>query len=177
MAFPALRSRTVRHSEQRQLLHSVVPFPVKETWTHEFCCLPSRKQEISPTASELEALRRIGHGKQKIKFENKNTPHSKFCERIEEVYPQLKMVGGYTLHRAKSGGIGRPLVQLVSRWYNVKSLREEITTSACIYIRPVQANLDLSLKKVCILQPYIRAVILHYPIFQLLFIVSLPSVS
>ena len=92
-------------------------------------------------------------GKKRIKFLDKNASHSQFCEKSEEVYPHLKMVGGYTLYRAKSGGLGRPLVPLHSRWYDVKNLREEITTSACIYIRPVQANLDLTQKKVYIFGP------------------------
>ena len=147
MAFPALRSRSIRHSDQRQLLHAVVPYPIKETWTHDFCCLQFKNQRTTPSATQLEMLNKAGYGRTKIKFENKAASHQEVCEKLENSFPSLRAVGGYTLLRAKNGGLNRPLEVLNCKWYDISSLRKAVPTSACIYIRPLQENLQL-IKKV-----------------------------
>ena len=104
MAFPALPSRTVKHSDQRQLCHLVVPFPIKETWTHYFSCVTDKKQERTAAQHQSDLLIRAGLGRTKIIFKNKNASHSEVCAKLEETFPQLKIAGGYTLHRSMSGG-------------------------------------------------------------------------
>ncbi len=117
---------------------SAVPFPVKDTWNHEFCCVPLKKQNTTPSAAQADQLKKAGLGKKKIVFENKNWKHDKFVMEMEKHYPQLKRCGGFTLHRAKTGGQGRPMTLLLTRWYNLKDLWEEVTGHACLYIQPIQ---------------------------------------
>ena len=128
------------------MLRSVIPFPIKETWTHEFCCLTNVNQTTTPSASQNELLKSAGLAKTKIVFKDKHAVHAEVCTILEETFPQLKNAGGYTLHRAKSGGQNRPLLQLKPSWYDIKLLKKEVTSSACIYIRPLQQNLDLTIK-------------------------------
>eukprot|EP00794_Sanderia_malayensis_P020779 gene20779-22807_t len=146
-AFPALKSRKIKHAEQRQLLHSIIPFPLRETWTHDFCCLPEISQDSTPSAKQSEALNRAGLGKTKIKFENRNFNHAEVCDKLEAIFPQLKFAGGFTLHRAKAGGQNRQLHPLITEWYDIKSLKAEVSGSACLYIKPLQHDLDLSKPK------------------------------
>ncbi len=84
----------------------------------------------------------------KIVFEDKDTKHDRFCEIILETFPQLGDCGGFTLHRAKTGGQNRPLFQLDITWYHVKNIRKEVSSSACIYLKPLQQDIDLNPNKV-----------------------------
>eukprot|EP00794_Sanderia_malayensis_P004224 gene4224-4785_t len=116
IAFPALPSRSVRPSEQRQLLHAVVPNPIKESWTHDFGCLQFKKQQSTPSATQLEMLTQAGYGRTKIQFEDSTASHESVCEKLESTSPSLKAVGGYTLWRVKEGGLNRPLEELLCEW-------------------------------------------------------------
>eukprot|EP00794_Sanderia_malayensis_P001983 gene1983-2250_t len=147
MAFPGLCARRIKHKEQRKLLHTVVSYPIKETWTHDFCCLPFRHQETTPTPKQADLLQKGGLGKTKVVFENKNATHAQVIEKLQETFSQTKPVGGFTLHRAKTGGQNRPLILLSCQWCDIKSLRQEVTGSACIYIHSLQKILNLSLRK------------------------------
>ena len=69
------------------------------------------------------------------------------CNILEEHFPQLKNCGGFTVHRAIAGGQNRPLFDLQVTWFNVTSLTKAVLSSACIYVRPLQLNLDLTAKK------------------------------
>ena len=123
-----------------------VPFPIKESWTHEFCCLPFTDQRKSPSSSQMEKLTKAGLGKTKIVFPDKHAKHPEVCQMLEETFPQLKEVGGFTLYRAKSGGQTRDLYQLTCSWFNIKDIKKDVPGSACIYIKPVQKDLDLTRK-------------------------------
>eukprot|EP00794_Sanderia_malayensis_P010459 gene10459-11558_t len=109
-------SRSVRPSEQRQLLHAVVPNQIKESWTHDFGCLQFKKQQSTPSATQLEMLTQAGYGRTKIQFEDSTASHESVCEKLESTSPSLKAVGGYTLWRAKEGGLNRPLEELLCEW-------------------------------------------------------------
>ena len=122
----------------------VIPYPIKETWTHEFCCVPYTFQNTTPSMNQLEMLKRVGHGKKKIVFSNRTFGHEEVCEELFKQFPQLKNVGGFTLHRAKHGGQGRPLVPLQTKWYGIKNLKDAGVGSACIYIKPLQKSFDLN---------------------------------
>lgn len=145
MSFPGLRSRQIRHDNQRQMLHIIVPFPITDTWTHDFACIQPTMQKTTLSNKQAEKLSKAGLGRTKIKFKYKNASHAEVCEKLEETFPQLSSVGGFTLQRAKTGGQNRPLFILNSKWYTVQNLKKEIPGSACIYIRPLQRNLNLSI--------------------------------
>ena len=74
------------------------------------------------------------------------------CNILEEHFPQLKNFGGFTLHRAKAGGQNRPLFDLQVTWFDVRSLKKAVPSSACIYVRPLQRNLDLTAKEGMVLE-------------------------
>lgn len=121
----------------------VIPFPIKETWSHEFCCIPKRDQTTTPTAGQVEQLNKAGMGKKKIKFNDKYASHFEVVTILEDNFPELKNCGGFTLHRSKSGGYNRPLTKLSTTWYDIKKIRKEVSSSACIYIKPLQKDLDM----------------------------------
>ena len=88
----------------------------------------------------------------KIVFKNKLDSHSGVCNILEEHFPQLKNCGGFTLHRANAGGQNRPLFDLQVTWFEVRSLKKAVPSSVCIYVRPLQRNLDLTTKKEKVLE-------------------------
>ena len=151
--FPSMAARNIKHKDMRQMTPSftnpqansqfVVPFPVKDTWTHDFCCIPYTHQETTPSVNQLESLRNSGLAKKKITFKKKESTHDEVCEELVKQFPQLKNAGGFTLHRGKTGGQGRPLEPLKTNWYGIRDLKSCGIGSACIYIRPVQKSLDL----------------------------------
>ena len=156
-SFPGMSSRTVKHKTMRTMLPTfvqssernskfVIPITVKETWTHEFCCIPYTFQNTSPDFNQLDLLRESGHGKKKITFERKDFTHDEVVAELLKNFPQLKNVGGFTLHRTRTGGQGRPLIALPTRWYGIKDIKSAGVGAACIYIKPVEKNLDLKIK-------------------------------
>ena len=145
--FPALASRQIRHSDQRQMLHHL-PYPIKESWTHDFCCLPFIDQKKTPSSTQMEQLIEAGLGKTKIVFPDKTAKHHEFCHILENNVPQLKEAGGYNLYRPKAGGQNRDIFKLNCTWYNIPDIRKEVTGSVCIYIKPLEKDLNLQRKPV-----------------------------
>ena len=88
MAFPALSLRKYLHNEIKRMLRSVIPFPIKETWTHDFCCIPGKNQVTTPSSDQMDRLKKAGLSRKKIVFEDKDTKHDRFCEIIIENFPQ-----------------------------------------------------------------------------------------
>ena len=145
----------------------MVPYQVKETWTHEFCCIPFTYQTTTPTIEEMALLRAAGLGKRKITVKNKAN-HSDVCRELMKCFPQLESCGGFTLHRARSGGQGRPLVKLQTAWYGVNDLKNSGVGSACIYIKPLQKSFDLTtVSKVCTVLYYIRMLLHIYNMYMI----------
>ena len=95
-----------------------------------------------------------GLGKKKLVF-SKDDNHQQFVEKINKAYPRLVQCGGFTLHRAATGGYGRPLISLNTQWFHVKLLRrKKVSGHGVIYIKPMQQNLPLDLiteEEVCYL--------------------------
>ena len=85
-----------------------LPYPIKESWTHIFCCLPFIDQRKTPSSTQMEKLLKAGLRKTKTVFPDKTARHHEFYHILENNFPQLKEVGGYNLYRAKSGGQNRP---------------------------------------------------------------------
>ena len=71
-------------------------FQPKETWTHDFFCLASKKQVRAPSRAEKFDLQEAGLGRKKICFHSK----AKFPElrkKLEEEYPKLSQGGRFEL--------------------------------------------------------------------------------
>ena len=88
-------------------------------------------------------------GKTKIIFKNKLASHSEVSNILDE---HFKNCGGFTLHRAKAGGQNRPLFDLQVTWFDVRSLKKAVPSSECVYVRPLQRNLDLTAKEEMVLE-------------------------
>ena len=73
-----------------------------------------------------------------------------YVKILEETFPQLRDDGGYLLYRAKMGGQNHPLTRLQCNWYHIPDLKKEVPGSACIYIQPLQKEVNTApRKKVC----------------------------
>ena len=120
-----------------------LPCPIKEPWTHDFCCLPFIDQKKTPSSTQMERLIKAGLGKTKIVFPDKTAKHHEFA-----IFPQLKEAGGCNLYRAKASGQNRDIFKLNCTWYNIPDIRKEVTGSACIYIKLLQKILNLRRKPV-----------------------------
>ena len=120
-----------------------LPYPIKESWTYDFCCLTFIDQKKAPSNTQMKQLIKAGLGKTKIVFPDRTAKHHEFWHILENNFPQLKEVDGYNLYRAKPGGQNRGIFKLNCTWYNIPDIRKEVTGSACIYIKPLQKNISL----------------------------------
>eukprot|EP00794_Sanderia_malayensis_P016420 gene16420-18054_t len=162
--FPAMSARGINHQALRQAVpkprawqttsqvrsNQFKPYPVKETWTNDFCCIPYTWSNETPSTKLMESLRKAGLSKRKICFPKRFANHKEVCEEMEEVFPQLKECGGYLLLKSSGGGVAKPVEKLPINWYNIRDIRGCFSRSACIYIRPIQKNLDMAEKSVVI---------------------------
>ena len=122
-------------------------YHIKETWTHDFCCLPSTDQTKTPSASQTEALKQAGLGKTKIVFKNKLASHSEVCNILEEHFPQLKNYVGFTLHRAKVGGQNRPLFDLQVTWFYSKKSEESSSEFGVYFCKTIAKKRRVNCKE------------------------------
>ena len=84
-------------------------YAIKETWTHEFFCLSDKNQEKVPSRSDKLQLQNCGLGRKKLCLPSKAN-HSKFEEKLFEIYPKLSEAGGFQILRTGSGGNSSSLV-------------------------------------------------------------------
>ena len=84
---------------------------IKDTWTREFCCLPLIFSSTSLSLNSMNVLIKAGLGKRRLVF-SKDDNHQQFVEKINKAYPHLAQCEGFSLHRAATGGYGRPLTSL-----------------------------------------------------------------
>eukprot|EP00794_Sanderia_malayensis_P012554 gene12554-13841_t len=162
--FPAMSARGINHQALRQAVpkprawqttnqvksNQFKPYPVKETWTNDFCCIPYTWSNETPSTKLMESLRMAGLSKRKICFPKRFANHKEMCEQLEDVFPQLKECGGCLLLKSSGGGVARPLEKVPINWYNIRDIRGCFSRSACIYIRPIQKNVDMAEKSVVI---------------------------
>lgn len=144
MKHKELRTSITKNPHQKK---AFFPYEVKESWTHEFCCIPYTFSRETPSSNVMSLLKASGLGKTKVCFPNKKAKHAEFCQKIEEVFPALSTCGGYTLLKGRGGGTCRPLEKLEVNWFNIEDIKKCIVGTACIYIRPIQRNLDLEMRK------------------------------
>ena len=125
-----------------------LPYPIKESWKYDFCCLPFMNQSKTPFCTQMEQLIKTGLGKTKVVFLDKTAKHHEFCHILEDNFPQLNKVGCYNLCRAKSGGQNRDIFKLNCTWCSIPDIRKEVTGNACIYIKTLLKNVNLKRKPV-----------------------------
>ena len=93
-----------------------------------------------------------GLGKTKSCFPIKKENHAEVCQKIEEVFPPSSTCGGYTLLKARTGRICKPLEKLEIKWFNFEDIEKWIIGTSCIYIKPIQRNLDLETSHALLIQ-------------------------
>ena len=138
--FPQLKGKyNKEHRKRKQVDDSFI----KDTCTSVFCCLPLIYSSNSPSLDLMNVLTKAGRDQKKLVF-SKDDNHQQFVEKINKAYPRLVQCGGFTLHRAATGGYGRPLISLNTQWFHVKLLRrKKVSGHGVIYIKPMQQNLPL----------------------------------
>ena len=118
---------------------------LKNTFTREYCCLPSTDAKFTPNADEMLKLQEAGLGKKKVTFDVDDTHNIVYQRLTREIFPRLSDAGGFTLHKATSGGYSRTLVPIDLEWYNIKDLRiKSVCGNGILYAKPLQKDLDLS---------------------------------
>lgn len=126
---------------------NVVFIQPKESWTHDFCLLSDKSARKTPSSSMLLGLREAGLGKRKITFDDKRSSHGKLRQVLETIYPKLKSQhGAFELLRADRGGINSSLalINMSPHGYTIPYLKEQVSGTTMIYIRPIQSDLPLT---------------------------------
>ena len=147
-AFPQYRSAS--HGPQpkkRKKGPTFVPIVIKDTWTHDFVLLHSPNTNKTPSLAESHTLALAGLGKKKIVFPDKRGDFMKLRATLEKEYPKLtSQRGAFELLRADRGGASRPLVPIPMEQnggYSIPYIKDVVSGTAAIYIRPMQSKLDL----------------------------------
>eukprot|EP00794_Sanderia_malayensis_P012362 gene12362-13633_t len=148
-SFPSLggsgrRDAIVPKKARRQSCVIVAP---KETYTHDFCLLAQKNATKTPSLTELTRLKEAGLGKRRITFDNKKSGHGKVRQVLETIYPKMKCQNGaFEILRGERGGVSVNLVliPMSQDGYTVPYLKEQVSSNAVLYIRPMQSDLSLS---------------------------------
>ena len=126
---------------------SIVVVTPKETWAHDFCLLSDKDATKTQSLTMLTALREAGLGKRKITFDNKRSGHGKFGQVLETIYPKLKSQNGaFELFRAERGETccNLALIGMSAHGYTIPYLKEHVSSSTIMYVRPMQSNLPMT---------------------------------
>ncbi len=126
---------------------NVVFIKPKESWTHDFCLLSKTYETKSPSVSNLSLLKEAGLGKRRIPFQEKTAGHGKMRQVLETIFPKLKsQCGAFEFMRGVRGGTSCSLIpiEMSSQGYTVPYLKEQVSPSTIIYIRPIQSDLSMS---------------------------------
>lgn len=124
----------------------------KPAWRHKFVCLAFHDQEKIPaTDAEKEELYQAGLGEKEVIFPSLDLSGEEFRQLLYEHFPRLRNSGGYQLLK------GLPncrFLEVLSRNVHASAslLKQRVGTSRT-YIRPLQADLDLTP-----LEPVVEAV-------------------
>jgi len=118
-------------------------FQVKETWTHDFFCLPSKTTAFVPPHTEKISLQNAGLGCRKVVFPCRASAVY-VLKVLENVYPKLKQGGGFELFRSRSPPSMLLFVSPLAGGYSVPFLRDAAgLCQALAYIRPLQKDLAM----------------------------------
>ena len=111
----------------------------KETWTHQFVCLPDVDCNTVPNRSEKARLREAGLGDQRVIFTNKKGGHDHVKQTLESAYPKIKEGGGFQILR--SSGRRLEAIDIPPTGYTVPYLKDTLG-QAIAYICPLQRGLN-----------------------------------
>ncbi len=92
-------------------------------------------------------MKEAGLGRRRITFDNKRSSHGKVRQVLETIFPKLKSQNGaFELLRAERGGTSCNLILIAmsEHGYSVDHLKEQVSSSTIIYIRPMQSNLPMT---------------------------------
>eukprot|EP00794_Sanderia_malayensis_P001757 gene1757-1958_t len=133
------RSRSVFQPPKPSKRSRFVP---KETWTHDFFCLPSPTATIAPQRSTHTFLQEARLGRKKIVF-NKGGDAIHVQSKVEEAFPKLVNGGGFEILRS-AGSSSLSLIKaprcggyIVFFLRNLSGLGQ-----ALAYFRPIQKGLE-----------------------------------
>ena len=113
----------------------------------EFLVLSSPRDDKMPRAEFLQVLQAAGLGKKKVVFKDKNYNFDHLKGTLDEHFPKLKSQNGtFELLRADRGGNSHTLIyiHMSSTGYTIKQLKEVVSGSTIIYVRPVQSDLNMT---------------------------------
>ena len=111
----------------------------KETWTHQFVCLPNVDCNTVPNRSEKASLRDAGLGDQRVVFTNKKGGHDHVKQTLESAYPKIEEGGGFQILR--SNGRRLEAIGIPPTGYTVPYLKDTLG-QAIAYICPLQRELN-----------------------------------
>ena len=126
--------------------------PSTVSWTHQFVCLADRFKAKPPMASwERQALLEARLGERKISFRNIDCNSEEFRDRLLREFPKLKEGGGFEFMRC--AGNSRTLEPISSTALQSPRVTQERVGRSKVYIRPIQADLDMTPTKSDIMEP------------------------
>ena len=112
-------------------------------WRHKFVCLAYKGQDKIPTTDyDKEELFQAGLGEKEIEFKSLDLHSSAFKEILFDVFPKLRLGGGYQLLKCLPNT--RRLEVLSMAVHNSLTLLKQRVENARTYIRPIQKDLDLT---------------------------------
>ena len=139
-------STVSRPPQKKPKLSGYVPagkaFLPKDTWTHEFCVLSGRNEEVTPSRERLITLADAGLGKTKVTIP-KMASHEDLQAELIKKFPKLKDAGGFEVLRASGSGGGQRELILIrpgAFGYTAPHLKDRMG-QAIAYISPLQRNL------------------------------------
>ena len=125
-----------------------ITFQPRETWIQDFCLLSNRNQSFTPIIQSLTDLKIAGLGRKHIAFPDKRASFVKVKGLLDKEFSKLASKdGAYELLRAQGSGQSRPmsLLPMPTSGYSVPHLKESISSSTLIYIRPMKSSLSMDM--------------------------------
>ena len=123
-------------------LGSIPKKPKPSSWTQKFVCLACTDDKRVPTKSAYrDILVSAGLGEKKVQVPDVDCTTEQFYDVLMEAFPKLKDSGGFELMRCIPSTRDLELIKSPA-CLSPRLLRSQIGT-ARIYIRPIQADLDI----------------------------------
>ena len=117
--------------------------PRLQAWIHRFVCLPKTNHNRVPSAIvERNAIIQAGLWEKRITIPNIDCGAKEFNDIILEAFPKLNQGGGFELLRCCQSS--KSLETIPYQISHSPRLLKQSIGSAKIYIRPIQADLNLS---------------------------------
>ena len=136
-------SKRRRSGSSVPLCGNQLKYPRLQSWTHRFVCLPhTNHKRIPSTVAERNEIIQAGLWEKKVTIPDIDCGVKEFNDIILETFPKLNQGGGFELLKCTQSS--RNLEILPYQISCSPRLLKQSIGSAKIYIRPIQADLDLS---------------------------------